>query len=157
MTNYNLVEGKQILEQAKITVVASRFNGFIVERLLEACLDTLQSSGLQAQDITIVRVPGAFEVPATVQRVIKHIKCDAVITLGAVIRGETPHFDYICSECTRGLGEVAMANNIPVIFGMLTVDNKEQAMDRAGGEGSNKGVESAQAAIEMVHVFRAIS
>jgi 6,7-dimethyl-8-ribityllumazine synthase len=104
-----------------------------------------------------VHVPGAFEIPSTVQHVIKHTRCDAVITLGAVIRGETPHFDYICSECTRGLGEISIANDIPVIFGVLTVDNTEQAMDRAGDEESNKGAEAAQAAIEMINVFRAIS
>ena len=157
MTEYNLIEGKQELDKAKITIVASRYNSFIVERLLEACLNTLKKSGLQDQDITVVHVPGAFEIPSTVQHVIKHTSCDAVITLGAVIRGETPHFDYICSECTRGLGEISIANDIPVIFGVLTVDNTEQAMDRAGDEESNKGAEAAQAAIEMINVFRAIS
>jgi len=117
----------------------------------------LKKSGLQDQDITVVHVPGAFEIPSTVQHVIKHTSCDAVITLGAVIRGETPHFDYICSECTRGIGEISVANDMPVIFGVLTVDNTEQAMDRAGDEESNKGAEAAQAAIEMINVFRAIS
>jgi len=152
-----LNEGKQELEKAKITIVASRFNSLIVERLLEACLNTLKKSGLQDEDITVVRVPGAFEIPSTVQHVIKHTSCDAVITLGAVIRGETPHFDYICSECTRGLGAISIANDIPVIFGVLTVDSTEQAMDRAGDVESNKGAEAAQAAIEMINVFRAIS
>ena len=152
-----LNEGKQELEKAKITIVASRFNSLIVERLLEACLNTLKKSGLQDEDIIVVRVPGAFEIPSTVQHVIKHTSCDAVITLGAVIRGETPHFDYICSECTRGLGAISVANDIPVIFGVLTVDSTEQAMDRAGEEESNKGAEAAQAAIEMINVFRAIS
>jgi len=157
MSEYNLIEGKSQLDNAKITVIASRFNNFVVDRLLEACLGTLKKSGLQDQDITVVRVPGAFEIPSTVQQVIKHTACDAVITLGAVIRGETPHFEYICSECTRGLGEISMANDIPVIFGVLTVDNTEQAMDRAGTEESNKGAESAQAAIEMINVYRALS
>jgi 6,7-dimethyl-8-ribityllumazine synthase len=157
MSEYNLIEGKSQMDDAKITVVASRFNSFIVDRLLEACLNTLKKSGLQDEDITVVRVPGAFEIPSTVQHVIKHTSCDAVITLGAVIRGETPHFDYICSECTRGLGAISIANDIPVIFGVLTVDNTEQAMDRAGDEESNKGAEAAQAAIEMINVFRAIS
>ena len=157
MSEYNLIEGKSQLDNAKITVVASRFNNFVVDRLLEACLGTLKNSGLQDQDITVVRVPGAFEIPSTVQYVIKHTTCNAVITLGAVIRGETPHFDYICSECTRGLGEISIANDIPVIFGVLTVDNTEQAMDRAGTEESNKGAESAQAAIEMINVYRALS
>ncbi len=157
MPEYNLIEGAQELEKAKITVVASRFNSFIVERLLKACLNTLRKSGLQDQDITVVRIPGAFEIPSAVQYVIKHLECDAVITLGAVIRGETPHFDYICSECARGLGEISTANNIPVIFGVLTVDNTEQAMDRSNEGENNKGVESAQAAIEMINIFRAIS
>ena len=156
MTEYNLIEGKQEPGKAKITVVASRYNNFIVDRLLGSCLSTLKKSGLQDQDITVVRVPGAFEIPSTVQHVIKHTRCDAVITLGAVIRGETPHFDYICSECARGLGEISIANDIPVIFGVLTVDNTEQAMDRAGEEESNKGAESAQAAIEMINVFKAL-
>ena len=157
MTEYNLIEGKQELDKANVTVVTSRYNSFVVERLLEACLNTLKKSGLQDQDITVVYVPGAFEIPSTVQHVIEHTRCDAVITLGAVIRGETPHFDYICSECTRGLGQIAIENDVPVIFGVLTVDNTEQAMDRAGDEESNKGAEAAQAAIEMINVFRAIS
>ena len=157
MAEYNLIDGMQELDKVKITVVASRYNNFVVDRLLEACLNTLKKAGLKNQDITIVHVPGAFEIPSTVQHVIKHTPCDAVITLGAVIRGETPHFDYICSECTRGLGEISIANDIPVIFGVLTVENTEQAMDRAGDEESNKGAEAAQAAIEMINVFRAIS
>lgn len=157
MTEHNLIEGKQELDKAKITVVTSRYNSFIVDRLLDACLNTLKNSGLQDQDITVVHVPGAFEIPSTVQHVIEHTSCDAVITLGAVIRGETPHFDYICSECARGLGEISIANDVPVIFGVLTVDNTEQAMDRAGDEESNKGAEAAQAAIEMINIFRAIS
>ncbi len=160
MTEHNLIEGNKKLDRAKITIVASRFNSFIVKRLLKACLDTLKKSGLQDQDIIVVRVPGVFEIPSTVQRVVKYITCDAVIALGAVIRGETSHFDYICSECARGLGEIAIANDTPVIFGVLTVDNVEQAMDRAGDktsdEKSNKGAEAAEAAIEMINVFRAI-
>ena len=157
MSEYHLVEGKQKLASAKITIVASRFNSFVVDLLLDACLSTLKKSGLQVQDITVVRVPGAFEIPSTVQHVIKYTACDAVIALGSVIRGETPHFDYICSECTRGLGQISLENDTPVIFGVLTVDNTEQAMDRAGDEESNKGAEAAQAAIEMINVFKAIS
>jgi 6,7-dimethyl-8-ribityllumazine synthase len=157
MSEYNLIEGKPELNNAKITVVASRFNSFIVDRLLDACLGTLKKSGLSDQDITIVRVPGAFEIPSTVQHVIKYTECDAVIALGAVIKGETPHFEFISSECTRGLGQISIENNIPVIFGVLTVDNTEQAMDRAGTEESNKGSESAQVAIEMINVFRTLS
>ena len=157
MAEYNLIDGMQELDKVKITVVASRYNNFVVERLLEACLNTLKKAGLKDQDITIVHVPGAFEIPSTVQHVIKHTPCDAVITLGAVIRGETPHFDYICSECTRGLGEISITNDIPVIYGVLTVENTKQAMDRAGDEESNKGAEAAQAAIEMINIFRAIS
>ncbi len=157
MSEYNLIEGKLKLDNAKITVVASRFNSFVVDRLLDACLGTLKKSGLSDQDITIVRVPGAFEIPSTVQQIIKNTECDAVITLGAVIRGETPHFEYISSECTRGLGQISIENDIPVIFGVLTVDNTEQAIDRAGTEESNKGSESAQVAIEMINVFRALA
>ena len=156
MSEYHLVEGNQKLDSAKITIVASRFNSFVVDLLLDACLATLKKSGLQDEDITVVRVRGAFEIPSTVQYVIKHTSCDAVIALGAVIRGETPHFDYICSECIRGLGQISLENDTPVIFGVLTVDNTEQAMDRAGEEESNKGEEAAQAAIEMINIFRAL-
>jgi 6,7-dimethyl-8-ribityllumazine synthase len=157
MSDHNLIEGKPKLDNAKVTVVASRFNSFIVDRLLDACLGTLKKSGVPDRDITIVRVPGAFEIPSTVQHVIKYSECDAVIALGAVIRGETPHFEYISSECIRGLGQLSIENDIPVIFGVLTVDNTEQAMDRAGTEESNKGSESAQAALEMINVFRTLT
>ncbi len=159
MSEYNLIEGDSELDNARITVVASRFNSFVVDRLLKACLGTLKSSGLSGQQMTVVRVPGAFEIPSAVRHVIQHTECDAVITLGAVIRGDTPHFEYICSACARGLGQISIESDIPVLFGVLTVDNREQAMDRAGAEGSNKsnkGAEVAQAAIEMVNVFRTL-
>lgn len=153
MSGHNSTQGQEI-DEAKISIVAGRFNHQVVDRLLDACVQTLNDTGLQDQDITVVRVPGAFEIPAAVQHILRHTTCDAVITLGAVIRGETPHFDYISSACTSSLGQISISSDIPVILGVLTVDNMQQAMDRAGTGKNNKGVEVALAAIEMIHVFR---
>lgn len=152
MSEYYITESPQI-GHAKISIVASRFNHVVVDRLLQSCVQHLKSFAIQDKDINIVHVPGAFEIPATVQHVIRNSTYDAVIALGAVIRGETPHFEYICAECTRGLGYIAITNDIPVICGVLTTDNLQQAMDRVGKE-NNKGIEVAKAAIEMIHVFR---
>ncbi len=157
MANINRIEGEQAISSAKIGIVASRFNTFVVDRLMEACINTLKSSGLDDDDIVIIHVPGAFELPVAVQRLIRKSRCEAVIALGAIIRGETPHFEYIASECSHGLSQVAIEQDTPVIFGVLTVDNSEQAMDRAGSEESNKGTEAAQAAIEMINVMRKIN
>ena len=152
MSEYAITESPQIAH-AKIAIVASRFNHVVVDRLLQACVQQLKNATIQEQDITIVRVPGAFELPHTVQHVIRNTHYDAVIALGAIIRGETSHFEYISAECTRGLGQIAMTYDIPVIFGVLTTDNLQQAMDRVSKE-NNKGIEVAKAAIEMIHVFR---
>ena len=156
MGGTTLIEADDKITEGKIGIVASQFNRFIVDRLLDACLSTLGSAGISDADVIIVRVPGAFELPVAAQRLITHGNCDAVIALGAIIRGETPHFDYIASECSHGLAQVALAHEKPVIFGVLTVDNSEQALDRAGSEESNKGAEAARAAIEMVSVLRKI-
>lgn len=152
MSEYSITESTQI-HDAKISIVASQFNHLVVDRLLQSCVQHLKKLTIQDEDINIVRVPGAFELPATVQHVIRNSTYDAVIALGAVIRGETSHFEYICTECTRGLGHIAITNDIPVIFGVLTTDNLEQAMNRVSKE-NNKGIEVAQAAVEMIHVFR---
>lgn len=144
------------VQDAHIGIVCSCFNRFIVERLQEACLDQLQAAGVRREHITLVHVPGAFEIPVAVQRLLKKRKCDAVITLGAVIRGETPHFEYIASECARGIAKVGLENDVPIIFGVLTVNNKEQAEERSGPEESNKGAESARAALHMVSIMRRI-
>ena len=141
------------VEQIRIGVVASQFNSFVVDRLLSGCVQTLEAKDIE---INIIRVPGAFEIPVAVQALIKNTSCDAVVALGAIIRGETPHFEYIASECTRGLATIALDLETPVIFGVLTVDTTEQALDRAGSEESNKGAEAARAAIDMVKTLKVI-
>ncbi|MEE8321028.1 MAG: 6,7-dimethyl-8-ribityllumazine synthase [Gammaproteobacteria bacterium] len=153
MTNTLEVNNGNELKQARIGIVASQFNSFVVDRLLNGCVQTLEQNEIR---IDIVRVPGAFEIPVAVQAMIKSTKCNAVIALGAIIRGETPHFDFIASECSRGLATVALDLETPVIFGVLTVDTTEQALDRAGDEESNKGVEAALAAIDMVKTLQVI-
>jgi 6,7-dimethyl-8-ribityllumazine synthase len=156
MTKQAFTEANQRAGDATIGIVASRFNSFIVDRLLDACLKTLRAAGLNDEDIIIVRVPGAFEIPIATQLLIESRNCDAVVTLGTVIRGETPHFEYIASECAHGVSQVALKHNVPVIFGVLTVDNVDQALDRAGSEESNKGAEAARAALEMINTLRKI-
>ena len=141
---------------SRVTLVVSRYNNFVVDRLLEGCLATLKSGGISEDNICLVQVPGAFEIPVAVKRVINSGEVDAVITLGAVIRGETPHFDIIANECARGIGSIAIETAVPVVFGVLTVDNVEQAMDRSGDEESNKGSEAAQTALDMLSVFSQI-
>ena len=154
MSDIRIITGQDTLEDATIGIVASRFNSFIVDRLLSSCVAKLKSSGLKEERITIVHVPGAFELPVAAQRLLVNGKCDAVIALGAIIRGETPHFEYIARECSHGLARLALKHDVPVIFGVLTVDNQDQAMDRSGDEESNKGGEAAQAAIQMINIMR---
>lgn len=138
----------------RFAVVVARFNSFIVESLLDGAVDTLKRVGnVSEQDITVVRVPGAFELPLAVQRVAASQKYDAIIAIGAVIRGGTPHFEYVSGECTKGIAQVAMQHNIPVAFGVLTVDSIEQAIERAGTKAGNKGAEAAMSALEMVNVL----
>ena len=156
MTDYQVITGEERLDDATIGIVISRYNAGVVDRLLSACIARLHKAGLGADHIVVVEVPGAFEIPVAVQRLALKNTCDAVIALGAVIRGETPHFEYISRECTHGLARIALDQDIPVIFGVLTVDNMEQALDRSGAEESNKGAEAAQTAIHMVHVMRRI-
>ena len=144
------------LENTTIGIVASRFNDHIVDKLLNACMETLVQAGIKKEDIIVCRVPGAFEIPVAVQRLIKSSQPDAVISLGAVIRGYTPHFDYICNECASGLTRVSLDCDTPVIFGVLTVDNEIQAMERAGEGENNKGTAAALAAMEMIDSLRKI-
>ena len=132
----------------------ARFNSFIVDRLLEGALDVLKKHGVMDKDITIIKVPGAFELPLAVKRAMAGEDCDAVIALGAVIRGGTPHFEYVAGECVKGLSQVSLDSNKPVAFGVLTVDTIEQAIERAGTKAGNKGAEAAITAIEMVSLFR---
>lgn len=138
----------------KIAIVVARFNSFIVESLLSGAIDTLQRVGnIAEQDITVVRIPGAFELPLAVQRVAASKKYDAIVALGAVIRGGTPHFEYVSGECVKGIAQVAMQYDLPVAFGVLTVDSIEQAVERAGTKAGNKGGEAAMSALEMINVL----
>lgn len=147
------ITGNAVKENTKIVVIASRFNSFIVDKLLTACLKTLIDKNIAEENITLIRVPGAYEIPVMAKNAIHDLRPQAVITLGAVIRGETAHFEYISGECARGLSQVSIETNIPVIFGVLTTENTEQALDRSGDDESNKGVEAAEAALEMVSVI----
>jgi 6,7-dimethyl-8-ribityllumazine synthase len=147
------IEGKLVAGSGKFTILVARFNSFIVESLLEGALDTLKRHGVDEQSIEIIRVPGAFEMPIAAQRIAAKGQCDAIIALGAVIRGGTPHFDYVAGECVKGLSQVSLNANIPVSFGVLTVDSIEQAIERAGTKAGNKGGEAAITALEMVNLF----
>ncbi|MGN1003127.1 MAG: 6,7-dimethyl-8-ribityllumazine synthase [Oscillospiraceae bacterium] len=150
-------EGKLIAEGGiKVGIVASRFNEFIVSKLLSGCQDALLRHGIQPEDISVAWVPGAFEIPLIASKMAKSGKYDAVIALGAVIRGSTSHYDYVCSEVSKGIASVSLASDIPVMFGVLTTDTIEQAIERAGSKAGNKGSECAEGAIEMVNLIRAI-
>lgn len=154
MADYRVITGADKLDDARIGIVKSRYNAKVVDRLLSACLDCLTEAGIGTDRIQVVEVPGAFEIPLAAQRLALKETCDAVIALGAVIRGETPHFEYIAGECARGLARIALDQDLPVIFGVLTVDSMEQALDRSGAPESNKGAEAARTAIHMIHVLR---
>lgn len=151
-----LYEGKLVAESIKVGIVCARFNEFIVSKLLGGCEDTLLRHGVQAEDISVAWVPGAFEIPLIASKMAKSGKYDAVIALGAVIRGNTSHYDYVCSEVSKGIAAVALESGIPVMFGVLTTDTIEQAIERAGTKAGNKGAECAQGAIEMVNLIRAL-
>ena len=149
-----VIEAGLTAKGKKFDIVVARFNSFIVESLLDGAVDTLKRVGdVAEQDITVVRIPGAFEMPLAVQKVAASGKYDAVIALGAVIRGGTPHFEYVAGECTKGLAQVMMQHSIPVAFGVLTVDSIEQAVERAGTKMGNKGAEAAMSSLEMVNVL----
>ncbi|MBA3988282.1 6,7-dimethyl-8-ribityllumazine synthase [Aliidiomarina maris] len=151
----NIIEGGVAAPGKKFAIVVSRFNSFIVDALLEGAVGTLQRIGqVSADDITVVRVPGAYELPLTAKKVADSGKYDAVIAIGAVIRGGTPHFDFVAGEANSGLARVAMESGIPVAFGVITTDTDEQAIDRAGVKHGNKGSEAALSALEMVNVLQ---
>jgi len=150
------IEGALNIYDARFCIVVARFNSFIVESLLQGALDTLKRHGAQDSDITIVRVPGAFEMPLALEKVAAKAEYDAIIALGAVIRGGTPHFDYVAGECVKGMAQVTLKYGIPVAFGVLTVDTIEQAIERAGTKAGNKGAEATLSAIEMVNLLRAL-
>lgn len=140
----------------KVGIVVSRFNDFITGRLLDGAVDCLLRHGVKDADIEVVKVPGAFEIPMAARRMVGKKKYDAVLCLGAVIRGGTPHFEYVAGEAAKGVGALALEASIPVLFGVLTTDNLEQAIERAGAKSGNKGWETALAAIEMINVFKQI-
>lgn len=149
-----VIEGAIAAPNAKVAIVISRFNSFINDSLLAGALDTLKRSGqVQEDNITVVRVPGAVELPLATKRVAAAKKYDAIIALGCVIRGGTPHFDFVAGECNKGLAQVAMDYDVPVAFGVLTTDTIEQAIERAGTKAGNKGSEAALGALEMVNVL----
>lgn len=149
-------EGKLVSENIKIGIVAARFNEFIVSKLLSGCEDALLRHGVQPDDISVAWVPGAFEIPLIASKMAKSGKFDAVIALGAVIRGSTSHYDYVCNEVSKGIANVSLNSDIPVMFGVLTTETIEQAIERAGSKAGNKGSECAQGAIEMVNLIRAL-
>ncbi|TLU67694.1 6,7-dimethyl-8-ribityllumazine synthase [Thalassotalea litorea] len=150
----NVIEGSFAAQGKKFAIVVSRFNSFIVESLLEGAVDALKRQGqVNDEDITVVRVPGAYELPVAAKRLAKKSDFDAIIAIGAVIRGGTPHFDFVAGECNKGLAQVAMEFDTPVAFGVITTDTIEQAIERAGTKAGNKGAEAALSAIEMVNVL----
>ena len=151
------LEGKLLATGLKFALVVSRFNSSICERLLEGALDCLHRHGAEPSQQTVLRTPGAFELPLVCQRLAQSGRYDGIIALGAVIRGGTPHFDYIAAEVTKGLAQVALNTNIPVAYGVLTTDTLEQAIERSGAKMGNKGAEAALSAIEMVNLLRQIS
>ena len=149
-------EGKLVSEGIKVGIVCARFNEFIVSKLVGGCEDTLLRHGVRPEDIDLAWVPGAFEIPLIASKMAKSGKYDAVIALGAVIRGSTSHYDYVCSEVSKGVANVSLNSDIPVMFGVLTTDTIEQAIERAGSKAGNKGSECAQGAIEMVNLLRSM-
>jgi 6,7-dimethyl-8-ribityllumazine synthase len=142
--------------EGKYAVLVGRFNSFIVEALLEGALDTLKRHGVEDKNVTIIRAPGAWELPLVAKKLAASGKYDAIIALGAVIRGGTPHFDFVAGESAKGLGVVGLEYNLPVIFGVLTTDSIEQSIERAGTKAGNKGADAALTAIEMVNLLKAI-
>jgi len=148
-----VIEGSAIIKGKKFGIVASRFNDFITKQLVSGCSDTLLRHGAKDDELTVAWVPGAFEIPAAAQKMAASKKYDAVICLGTIIRGATPHFDFVASEAAKGIAKVGQDSGIPVVFGIITADTIEQAIERAGTKDGNKGRDAAAAAIEMVNVF----
>jgi 6,7-dimethyl-8-ribityllumazine synthase len=149
-----IVEGQLLAEGLRFAIVVSRFNDFICSRLVEGAMDALKRHGASDEQVILVKVPGAFEIPLAAKKLAVSGNYDAVICLGAVIRGATPHFDYVAAEVSKGIANVALESNTPVTFGVLTTDNLEQAIERAGSKSGNKGAEAAMAAIEMANLYK---
>ena len=153
MTDIKTIEGDFTSGKGKYALVVGRWNSFVVEHLLEGAIDTLRRHGVDEKHISIVRAPGAFEIPLVCKKVAARGEVDAIIALGAVIRGGTPHFEYVAGECTKGIAQVSMEFGVPVAFGVLTVESIEQAVERAGTKAGNKGEEAAMSALEMVSLL----
>ena len=151
------IEGKRNAQGLKLGVVVSRYNEFITEKLLDGALDGFKSHGGEDDNVTIIRVPGAFEIPLIAEKLAASGKYDALVCLGAVIRGDTPHFDYVCDAVTRGIGDAVRTYKIPIGFGVLTTNDVQQAMERAGSKDANKGYEALLTVVEMVNVIRQLT
>jgi len=151
-----IIEGDLTAAGLRLAIVNSRFNSFITDRLLEGATDQLVRSGADESNLTVVRVPGAFEMPLVLDKIAAKGDYDAIVALGAVIRGGTPHFEYVAGECVKGMAQVTLKHGVPIAFGVLTVDSIEQAIERAGTKAGNKGGEAAASAIEMVNLLREI-
>ena len=149
-----IIEGDLSAKKLRFAIIVGRFNSFVTDRLLSGALDALTRSGCSEENIEIVKVPGAWEMPVVARELARAKRCDAIIALGAVIRGGTPHFDYVAGEAARGLAQAAADTGVPVSFGVLTTNTVEQAVDRAGVKGGNKGFDAAMAAIEMANLMR---
>lgn len=154
MAKYDVRLSDYAVDGARFAIVAARFNAGVTEALLEGALTTLLEHGVPEDHVSVVRVPGAFEIPITTKRLAASGRYEAIIALGAVVRGGTPHFEYVAGECARGIARVALDEDVPVIFGVLTTDTEQQAMARAGGREGNKGHEAAVAGLEMVTLLR---
>lgn len=154
MTSVNTISGDFVAQGARFAIVAGRFNSFIVDHLLAGAVDTLVRHGVDAKSIDVIHTPGAFEIPVAAQRAAATKQYDGIIAVGCVIRGATPHFDYVAGECAKGIAAVALKHDIPIAFGVLTVDTIEQAVERAGTKAGNKGAEAAMSALEMVSLLK---
>jgi len=154
---HRIIEGKLLAEGLRFGVVVSRWNSFITERMLAGALDALTRHGAREDDVQVVRVPGTWEIPVAAQRLAKSGKADAVVCVGCLIRGATPHFEYLAAEVTKGLAQISLETGVPVTYGITTVENIEQAIERAGSKAGNKGADAALAAIEMANVLRQLA
>lgn len=152
-----IIEGDTRVGDLRIAMVASRFNAPVVERLVAGAVEALAAQGADPASLELVRVPGAFDLPPVVRRLAESRRCDAIVALGAVIRGDTPHFEYVAGECAAGLARIASETGVPVAFGVLTTDTEEQALARAGGSEGNRGADAARAAVELANLMRRLA
>jgi 6,7-dimethyl-8-ribityllumazine synthase len=149
-----IIEGELLARDLRFAIIAARFNDFVVEPLIRGALDALRRHGVLDKQIDIVRVPGAFDIPIVARKLALAHRHEALVALGCVIRGQTPHFDYVAGECAGGIARIALESGVPIAFGVLTTDNAEQAVDRAGGKAGNKGADAALVALEMANLLR---